>query len=410
VPAGADAREAGGGTDLHRAEGRQRELRGCRGAAHLASGGQLDVAVRTGKIAGVQGPTRRGAARCDCDPIALSEALCRILTVRLNVHSSSNCLLQEQRYRQVRLMPDIAVSVQAAPTELSSWLTLARRLESAGFHGLMVGDHPGSGASPWPALGSAAAVTQTLRLGTYVVQAGVREPMHVAADAATLDILAPGRVRLGLGAGHTPREWADIGQDRPGPRQRAERLADFVEAVAALLEGRTVTRNDSYLTLRESRLEGLPVGDRVSLAVGGGHPLILRVAARHARVIALGGLGRTLPDGHDHEVRWSRSDLNRQLEFVRDEAQRAGNSPVIEALVQAVEVTGDRSSAVEKLSAEIIGASVEDVANTPFLLIGTHEEMAAQIVTQAEELGITSYVVREQAVPVLERVLSLIKK
>jgi alkanesulfonate monooxygenase SsuD/methylene tetrahydromethanopterin reductase-like flavin-dependent oxidoreductase (luciferase family) len=101
-------------------------------------------------------------------------------------------------------MAGIAVSVQAVPTDLRSWLALARRLESAGFHGLLMGDHPGSGASPWPALGSAAAVTQTLRLGTYVVQAGVREPMHVAADAATLDTLAPGRVVLGLGAGHTP--------------------------------------------------------------------------------------------------------------------------------------------------------------------------------------------------------------
>lgn len=306
-------------------------------------------------------------------------------------------------------MPDIDVSVQAVPADLSSWLALARRLESAGFHGLLMGDHPGSGASPWPALGSAAAVTKTLRLGTYVVQAGVREPVHVAADAATLDMLAPGRVRLGLGAGHTPREWADIGQDRPGSRQRAERLADFVEAIAGLLQGRTVTREDGYLALRESRLEGLPVGERVSLAVGGGHPLILRAAARHAHVVALSGLGRTLPDGHRHEVRWSRADLHRQLQLVRHEAQQASNSPVIEALVQSVEVTDNRTAAIEEVTAEIPGASAEDVAQTPFLLIGSYEEMAAQILSQSENLGITSYVVREQAVPALERVMNLIQ-
>ena len=306
-------------------------------------------------------------------------------------------------------MSSIAVSVQAAPTDLRSWLALARRLESAGFHGLLMGDHPGSGASPWPALGSAAAVTQTLRLGTYVVQAGVREPMHVAADAATLDTLAPGRVLLGLGAGHTPREWADIGQDRPRPRQRAERLAEFVEAVAALLRGRTVTQDGRYLTLRGSRLEDLPAGGRVRLAVGGGHPLVLRAAARHAAVVALSGLGRTLPDGHHHEVRWSRAELDGQLQLVRDEAQQAGNSPVIEALVQSVEVTGNRTAALEEISARIPGALPEDVARTPFLLIGSHEEMAAQLRAQAEELGITSYVVREQAVPALERVLALIE-
>ncbi|MGH3390703.1 MAG: LLM class flavin-dependent oxidoreductase [Actinomadura sp.] len=306
-------------------------------------------------------------------------------------------------------MPNIAVSVQAQPTDLRSWLALARRLDSAGFHALVMGDHPGSGASSWPALGSAAAVTRALRLGTYVVQAGVREPMHVAADAATLDILAPGRVLLGIGAGHTPREWADIGQDRPGPRQRGERLVEFVAAVAALLNGDTVTQDGRYLTLRGSRLEDLPGGERVRLLVGGGNPLILRAAARHADVVGLSGLGRTLPDGHRHEVRWSRADLHRQLQLVREEAQQVGNTPILEALVQSVRVTGDRAAVVEEISAKIPGAAAEDVAHTPFLLIGSHEEMAAQLLRQSEELGITSYVVREQAVPDLERVLPLLK-
>jgi probable F420-dependent oxidoreductase len=305
-------------------------------------------------------------------------------------------------------MPDIAVSVQAAPVDLRSWLSLARRLESSGFQGLLMGDHPGSGASPWPALGSAAAVTQTLPLGTYVVQAGVREPVHVAADAATLDILAPGRVLLGIGAGHTPREWTDVGQERPGPRQRAERLAEFVEAVAALLRGQAVTREGGYLALRESRLEDLPVGEGVRLTVGGGHPLILRAAARHADVVALGGLGRTLPDGHHHEVRWSQADLDRQLRIVAEEARLAGNRPVIEALVQVVEVTENRAAAIEDLSAQIPGATRQDLSRAPFLLIGSYEEIAAQLLAQAEQLGIVRYVIREAAVPVLERVLDLI--
>jgi hypothetical protein len=49
-------------------------------------------------------------------------------------------------------MSGITVSVQAEPTDLPSWLTLARRLESAGFHGLMMGDHPGSREQAVPAL------------------------------------------------------------------------------------------------------------------------------------------------------------------------------------------------------------------------------------------------------------------
>jgi len=310
----------------------------------------------------------------------------------------------------LRIVPNIAVSVQAEPADLLSWLDLARRLERGGFRALLMADHPGSGASPWAALGSAAAVTQTLQLGTYVIQAGVREPVHVAADAATLDILAPGRVLLGIGAGHTPREWADIGRSRPGPRDRAARLAEFAEVVAALLQGQTVTWEGGHLTLHESRLDGLPAGGRVRLCVGGGHPLVLRAAARHADVVGLSGLGRTLPDGHYHEVRWSRSELDRQLQLVRDEARQAERRPLIEVLVQSVTCTDDRAAAIEEIRARIPGVTAEDADRTPFVLIGSHEQMAAQLLRQAEEHGITSYVVREQAVADLEHVLPLTKQ
>jgi probable F420-dependent oxidoreductase len=305
-------------------------------------------------------------------------------------------------------VPEISVSVQAEPGDLDSWLELARRLEAAGFRSLLAGDHPGSGASPWPALGSAAAVTRTLTLGTYVVQAGVREPMHVAADAATLDILAPGRVLLGLGAGHTPREWEDLGSQRPAPAERAGRLAEFAEVVARLLRGDTVTHAGRYLTLRDSRLDGLPAGGRVRLAVGGGHPQVLLTAARHADVVGLSGLGRTLADGHHHEARWSLTGLRRQLELVREAARQAGRDPVIEALVQVVTVTDDRDAAIRDISSRLPGASADDIAHTPFVLVGSHQAMAGQLRAQAGEFGITSYVVREPAVPDLERVMQLL--
>ena len=45
---------------------------------------------------------------------------------------------------------DVVAGVQAEPTDLRSWLALARRVESAGFSSLLMGDHPGSGVSPWP--------------------------------------------------------------------------------------------------------------------------------------------------------------------------------------------------------------------------------------------------------------------
>jgi len=308
-------------------------------------------------------------------------------------------------------MAAIKISVQAEPHDLDSWLALARRLESNGFHALLVSDHPGNGASPWPALGAAAAVTHTLRLGTYVLQAGVRDPVQAAADAATLDILAPGRVLFGLGAGHTFREWEVTGQQRPAPADRAGRLVEFVDAVARLLAGESVTVESRYLRLVIARLEDLPVGGgRVRLVVGGGHPEILRVAAERADVVALSGLGRTKPDGHRHEVRWSPADLHAQLDLIREVSDRSGTTPEIEALIQVVTETDDRSNALSELGKDLTNATAADIASTPFLLVGTIQEMADQLTRQAEQLGITRYVVREPAVPTMERVLPLLAR
>ncbi|MGH3747709.1 MAG: LLM class flavin-dependent oxidoreductase, partial [Micromonosporaceae bacterium] len=75
-------------------------------------------------------------------------------------------------------------SLQATPTNGNQWSQLARRCESAGFDALLAPDHPGSCASPFVALAAAAAVTSRIGLGSYVSNAGVREPILLASDIA----------------------------------------------------------------------------------------------------------------------------------------------------------------------------------------------------------------------------------
>jgi len=311
--------------------------------------------------------------------------------------------------RQDRPVAEVTVSVQAEPRDRGHWLALARRLEAAGYHALLIGDHPGDGASPWPALGAAAAVTDTLRLGTYVLQAGVREPAHMAADAATLDLLAPGRVLLGLGTGHTPQEWHDIGRQRPSPGDRARRLVESVEIVAQLLRGETVSVTGRRVSAHGAALSGLPVGaGRVALVVGGGNPEVLATGAAWADVVGLSGLGRTLPDGHHHEVRWSEEHLRAQLRLIADEAERTGNSPAVEVLVQHVIRTDDRVAALADLRSRVPSTPVADLSTTPYLLVGTAEQMAQQLRRQADRYGLTRYVIREPAVDHIEPALALL--
>jgi len=266
----------------------------------------------------------------------------------------------------------VQVGVQAEPCDLASWTALARQLESDGFAALLMGDHPASGASPWTALGAAAAVTDTLGVGTYVLNTGVRDPVRIAAEAATLNLLAPGRVHLGLGAGHAPAEWTQIGLTRPDAPARVQRPAETLEVVAALLAGEVVTHHGEHLHLLEARLQDLPTtatgAAPVRLIVGGGNRALLALAARHADVVALSGLGRTLADGHRHEVRWAEQDLRTQLTVVDDGVRGAGDSlqpaPALEALVQAVAVTEDREATAAQWASRVAGVNTEQVLST----------------------------------------------
>ncbi|WFE67154.1 LLM class flavin-dependent oxidoreductase [Micromonospora sp. WMMD714] len=133
------------------------------------------------------------------------------------------------------------VSLQATPTDAADWVDLARRAEATGFDALLAADHPGDVTSPFVALAAAASVTTTIGLGSYVSNLGVREPILLAADVATLDLVSGGRARLGVGAGHAPAEWAAVGRVHPDVAGRVRRCVAVAEAVRALLDGSPVT-------------------------------------------------------------------------------------------------------------------------------------------------------------------------
>lgn len=275
-------------------------------------------------------------------------------------------------------------SLQALPDDAAGWLDLARRAEEIGFEALYVADHPGSCAAPHVALAAAAAVTTRIKLGAYVANAGVREPILLASDVATLDVVSGGRAILGLGAGHTPAEWAAVGKVRPGVRARIDHCIAVAEQTRRMLAG------DGMENPR-------PVQDPVPLLIGGGNTRLLGWAAEHADLIGLGGLGRTLDDGHRHEVRWRRDQVDAQVAL-------AGGKPV-EALVQLVEVTDDAGQVYAEWAKDT-GMSEEDLAAVPYLLVGTIEEIAAKIGAVESRWGITRFAVRKPAIEAVEALLS----
>ena len=84
-------------------------------------------------------------------------------------------------------------------------------------------DHLGAPA-PFPVLTEIASATSTVRLGTYVLNAGFYKPALLARDVAEVDQLSDGRLDLGLGAGYVREEFEAAELPYPSARQRVDYL------------------------------------------------------------------------------------------------------------------------------------------------------------------------------------------
>ena len=303
---------------------------------------------------------------------------------------------------------DLRISVQASPADRPSWVQLAREVEQDGLHALYAADHPGTAPSQFVALAAAAAVTERLRLGTCVVNAGVWEPLALASAVATLDVVSGGRAILGVGAGHTPIEWTATGRAYPSAGERVARMIETIEATGALLDGGATSYRGDYVTLVDAVLDApRPVQRRIPLLIGGNGERVVRFAARHADVVGISGLARTLPDGHRHEVDWHPGAVDRQLALIASESRDAGRRPEIEALVQVVQITDDPVVAAERIAPHIPGASATHLLETPFAWIGSEHEIVQRI-RRFVELGVGNYVVRSGALADVRRILEVL--
>jgi alkanesulfonate monooxygenase SsuD/methylene tetrahydromethanopterin reductase-like flavin-dependent oxidoreductase (luciferase family) len=121
------------------------------------------------------------------------------------------------------------------------WIDLGVRAEALGFGGVMFGEHHGSDyivASPHMLLAAVAARTERVRLGTAVSLLPTNDPVRVAEDFATLDLISGGRAEIGFGTGITAHTFALFGQD---VAHAAELSAEHLDLVQRLWTERNVT-------------------------------------------------------------------------------------------------------------------------------------------------------------------------
>ena len=142
---------------------------------------------------------------------------------------------------------------------LAEHLEQVRFLRDSGFRSLFAGQHflpaPFQMLQPVPLLARLAAESGELRVGAGILLLPLLNPVEVAEQAATLDVLTGGRFVLGVGLGYRAEENAAFGVTERRVRVFREKL----DVVRRLLEGEEVTAAGPGYRLEGARLAPRPL-------------------------------------------------------------------------------------------------------------------------------------------------------
>ncbi|WP_040797390.1 LLM class flavin-dependent oxidoreductase [Nocardia higoensis] len=176
--------------------------------------------------------------------------------------------------------------VAVSAVDGAQWTATARWAQDAGFASLLLPDLPAPVPAPFTALATAATVTTTLEVGTWVLANDFRNPVVVAREAATLDLLSGGRFRLGLGAGQPANGYEALGIPVEPGATRVQRLAESVRIVNALLRGERVDVTGRHYAVAGASLQPPPARKPPLLIAAGGRRAT-ELAAAEADTVAL---------------------------------------------------------------------------------------------------------------------------
>lgn len=162
----------------------------------------------------------------------------------------------------------------------SLWSFVAT-LESVGYDSIWLSDSPyRGGLAPLPALAAIAARTERLKLGTNVLVMPPRNPVALARELASVDVISAGRLLPAGGLGiDLPDELEAMGIRR---EERTARLEESLEIVKALWAGGPVTRSGRFWSLTDVALSPTPRRPRLEFWLGGRAPAALRRIGRIA--------------------------------------------------------------------------------------------------------------------------------
>jgi probable F420-dependent oxidoreductase len=301
-----------------------------------------------------------------------------------------------------------AVQGQRASSAVE-WKEKVRKAEALGYDTFLMADHFGPQLSIAPALAVAAEATTTLRIGQLVLQNDLYHPAPLAKETATLDLLSGGRMELGIGAGgsYPPDfDWTGIPFNPPG--QRIERLRESIAVLRGLFANGPFSFEGRHFTIKDCDGQPKPIQKpHPPILIGAGGKRMLELAAKEADII--GPLPAMGPSGGDFSLaEMTIAGLTEKVEFVRQVAGDRFERIELNSLTQVLNVTDDRQGAIEKLSAEW-EQDPADWRESPFLLIGSVEQIAEDIREYRERLGFTYFVLRDYMMDDFAPILARLK-
>ena len=252
----------------------------------------------------------------------------------------------------------------------SEWTETAKKAEALGYSTLVMPDHFGDQLSPIAALSTAAAVTDTLRVGSLVFANDFRHPAVLAKETATLDLLSDGRLEVGVGAGWMTNDytWTGITQDRAGVR--IDRMIEAITVLRGLWGDDAFSFDGEHYTITE--MKGLPKPVQAGgppIVVGGGSKRVLSTAARLADIVGVNpnvGEGKF---GAEAIASMSADATDEKLGWVRAAAGDRFDDIEISILKFFTVVTDDRDTVADKLGGSM-GMDAATLLASPHSLVG----------------------------------------